>query len=171
MTFTTLSAWGVRPVTAAALTTRDTAITEIRPLFARKTSDETVNNSTTLQDDNELFVSVAANQVYKLHLMVGYSSGTTPDFKINFSLPSGATMPRSSFITGGTGAAVQHGTFTGASVVGIDGQGSDASLQIWGTVVMGSTAGTVTLQWAQNTLNASDTIVRSGSTLELRLVA
>jgi hypothetical protein len=38
-------------------------------------------------------------------------------------------------------------------------------VNVWGYVANGATAGTVQLQWAQNTAEVSDTILLAGSTL------
>ncbi|NJP75705.1 hypothetical protein HCJ99_34060 [Streptomyces sp. C1-2] len=40
-----------------------------------------------------------------------------------------------------------------------------------GTLVVGSTAGTLALAWAQNTSNASATTLKAGSRLELTRIA
>jgi hypothetical protein len=46
-----------------------------------------------------------------------------------------------------------------------------AALHVHGLLVVGGTAGTVKLQWAQNTSNVTATILKSGSFLVLRRVA
>lgn len=167
MTFITLPSWGVEPVTAADLQAMVNATSELRPVFKRKTSDETVNNSATLQNDDHLFLSVAASTTYELDGVLHYNSGTTPDFKFGWTVPTGLTMKY-------TVQAVS-GSFNGFSqdqttIPAIDGQGVDVAAVLTGIVIVSTTAGTLTLQWAQNTANASNTIVRAGSYLRLRKV-
>lgn len=133
--------------------------------FAYKTADETVNNSSTLQDDDELFVEVAANAVYKLSLLAAQNSGATPGFKLNFTLPAGASWLLGSFDCGSSAATEQFGITTG-SVTGITGVGAD-SLVIIDALISTANAGTVVFQWAQNLADASNTVVRAGSSLTL----
>jgi hypothetical protein len=55
-------------------------------------------------------------------------------------------------------------------VVGLAGTAADLVMDAWGLVIMGGTAGTLQTQWAQNTANVSDTIVKAGSFLELNRI-
>lgn len=137
---------------------------EFGATLVRKTSSETVNNTSTLQDDNELAWTVAANATYALELHVGYSTGATPDIKFGWTYPTGLTMQ----ITGTIGydaatLMAAPATFTQTSVLPAGGAASDLHFALWGLVFAGSASGTLQLQWAQNTANASDTIVRAGS--------
>ena len=142
--------------------TRVTAL-EAAPLFALKTSDETVNNSSALQNDDALFLTVAVNTTYDLELWVLQSSGATPNFKLDFTLPAGATWRGGHFDCNNT----QIGIMTTAAVSGVTGTGADAYVMLKALISIGGTAGTVQLRWAQNTANASNTIVRANSRLKL----
>ena len=142
-------------------------ITEVRPVSALKVGDQTVNNSSTLVNDTNLFCSVVANAWYAYELHLTQNSNATANFKINFTMPAGAVMIRSNYLNT-TGAAIQHAPFTGASIGGLTGAAADAALDVWGSFTIGANAGTLQLQWAQNVANASNTIVRDGSFLVLR---
>lgn len=140
-------------------------------LFARKATDETVNNSATLQNDDHLLVSVVAGDIYELTARLVISSGTTPDFKFGWTFPSGLTMSYDIFEgETSTAADIFRGPFVQTDVPVIPGIGSNQPVRVSGLVVVGSTAGSLRLQWAQNTANASDTIVRANSYLILRKV-
>lgn len=143
-------------------------ITEVRPLEAYKTADQTVNNSAALVNDSELFVAVVANARYDFELRIVHNSGTTPDFKYGWTFPTGTTMRYTQNTVPLAGTAfslfVQIQTDTPQG----EGGAADRGLHAWGKVLVGSTAGTLRLQWAQSTANASDTIVRAGSYLTLR---
>lgn len=142
------------------------------PPFARKTSDQTVNNNATFQNDNALFVSVAANAVYDCHLHFIFNSGATPSLKTQFTAPVGATMTNWTFLLpNGSGVAVESIASPAAGVAGITCNGTDLPGEYLGLLVMGANAGTFQLQWAQNTANASNTILRAGSFLSMRQVA
>lgn len=145
-------------------------LNRIVPVFARKTADETINNSAALQNDDHLFVSLEADAVYAHFTNLTYQSNSTPGFQMDYTLPAGATMAGNTYGVGGSGASFQHGSMT-TSIVGVTGTGGNTGLRIWGLIIMSSTAGTGRIRWAQNTANASDTIVRSGSYWELHRVA
>lgn len=141
-------------------------------LFVRKTLVESVISTTTLQNDDELLVPVAASSVYQFTLSANILSGATPDFKLGWSLPAGATMTWSvQEGTPGNLAAVLQGPFTAASVVAINGTGTDQMVIAEGLVIVSTTPGTMRLQWAQNTSNATNTFVGANSWLQLRKVA
>lgn len=136
------------------------------PAIAYKTADETVNNSATLQSDNELLLPMSLTSTkYRLRSRCLFLSNTTPDLKIGWSGPSGFTMNWSIIgFQSGTFAAY---AYDASGTPNIDGAGVNDEFFIDGTVTTSSTAGTLTLTWAQNTANASDTIMRAGSYIEL----
>ena len=141
--------------------------------YLRKSSDETVNNSSTLQDDDTFVIPVLANREYEVEGLFRYSSGATPDFKFQFTVPSGATIdgvaevPDSSATTTGALLAEAIPVTTAA------GLGDAVPCAVWVrfTIIVSSTAGNVTLQWAQNTSNPSDTKVLANSYLRYRGVS
>lgn len=141
-----------------------TQLDSLVPIYARKTADETVNNSATLQNDDHLSWAVAASCVYELEVHVAYSSGTTPDAKIAWTYPTGLTMVVTGIIGyDAAGTLVSNGNFAETTVLQLGGTGADAHYSIWAIVTVSSTAGTLQLQWAQNTANASNTVFRAGS--------
>jgi hypothetical protein len=145
-----------------------TLFTEVRQLAAYKTADETINNSAVLQDDNELFVAVGASKIYLLNLDIVQSSGTSPDFKFTFTLPSGGSGYLNVFAHAETNVVT---TLVGlpTDTFALAGVAANASVKVTGYITT-SAAGTVQLQWAQNGNVVSDTIVRKGGTLVLRQI-
>lgn len=136
---------------------------------AYKASDETVNNSSTLQNDDDLYFAIAANEVWGFHFILDYLSGTTPDIKFAVTVPSGATIAGG--LLGMASGSVSRGMIRLSGVaVAQDGLGVTPGAHnymttIHGFVVNSTNAGNVQLQWAQNTANASDTKVLAGSHL------
>lgn len=132
-------------------------------VHANKTADETVNNSAALQNDDALAWAVAGSATYAFRLYLVYSSGTTPDLKFTFTGPASFTM--SYTVTGfDTSGSFAFGNIsTESSTPTLGGTGGNVAALITGRVVTAATAGTLQLQWAQNTANGSDTIVRAGS--------
>jgi len=128
---------------------------------AFKTSDETINNSSTTQDDDELFIAIGASDTWSFDIDLIYDTGTTPDIKFAVSVPTGATglwsfVDSSSNVTHST-----DGVSTGFSPGG--GAGFIRQVRITGYVINSTNTGNITLRWAQNTADASDTIVKAGS--------
>lgn len=166
MAFTTIPAAGakLRASTLSAL------VTEVRPIAARKSATETVNNSAALQNDDELFVSVEANATYDLDMLVRWSSAATPDFKFDFTIPTLASGAYTVTALAGGNLFLGDINISGGSAT-IDGDGTTKQHQIIGTLVTGANAGTLQFRWAQGTANASDTQVFANSTLVLRRTA
>jgi hypothetical protein len=143
------------------------------PLVAVKTADESVVSSTTFQDDDHMVLTVEAGARYRMMmlLLIGGTS-LTPDLKFQIVMPSGATLS-----SGGIGKATSDvlnvgglsssTTPVGPFIFGTPASGTDNAL-ISGDLIVGGTAGTVKIQWAQQTSSASAAILRTGSWLELR---
>ncbi len=176
-------AWTSYPVAGSKARASEiqSLISEIRPNAARKTANETVNGSNTPQNDDDLFALVAASTFYDFRARLVFTSGTTPDFRYTLSVPSGATWSLNAMVFARSLAApsVMVDTRTATSGnLGADGLGTTLSsqgqiIELFGWVQTSVTAGTVQLQWSQNTTNASDTILYSpGSFIRLdRLTA
>ena len=132
----------------------------------RKTANETVNNSSALQNDDDLLWAVLANEVWAFYLYIRHASGVTPDIKFGWAYPVGTTM---SWIQGSPGTSLVEMTET--SVDNLTTNGTEQIVIYQGLVVVGGTAGNINLKWAQNLANASNTIVRANSYLILRQLA
>lgn len=133
------------------------------PVIVVKTADETVQNNT-LQDDDELKFYVEPYSTWRWNIYGQYSSGATPDFAFQITVPSGATGNFwTNVIVGGTATPVFgiYGTPIPADGFGV----TLVGLWLEGLVIVGATAGFLTLQWAQVTTNASNTTVKKGSSL------
>lgn len=138
--------------------------------FIRKTSNEIVNNSATLQDDDALLFAIASSEVWEFQIDVWFMSGTTPDFKHAITVPASATLRWTN-----TGVAASGTTYGDANIVDASGtslshQGNGATTvntsRIRGHVINSTNAGNVQYQWAQNTQNLSDTTVLANSTIK-----
>jgi len=128
--------------------------------FARvvKPADETLSNSTVLQDDDDLLATLNINKTYSFIYLLIYLSSTTNDFKFGMSVPAGATMAWYSQVTAGRADEDE----TDSIFFSADG----VNLQLafgTGQIIMGGTAGDFNVQWAQNTASAGVTTVKEGS--------
>ncbi|MFJ2477126.1 hypothetical protein ACIOWI_29830 [Streptomyces sp. NPDC087659] len=89
--------WGVGEVVTAALMNAEirdqmNALRNAEEIVI-KPSLESVTSSTTMQNDNHLLASLAANALYKLTAYLAVTGSATGDFKCAWTLPSGATAP------------------------------------------------------------------------------
>jgi hypothetical protein len=146
----------------------------INSMSVYKTASQVVNNSTALVNDNHLFLPLPSlNTVYSVEGYVEYNSSTTADFKFGLAIPAGAsTRFMASGLATGAAAATGDGNFqvqtTGGTLAyGGAGVGTRVGIHIAGVVQQGATAGNVTFQWAQNTLDATNTTVDQLSWLRI----
>lgn len=136
------------------------------PYEVIKASDETVNNSDTLQDDDELFAPLGINQTYIFEAMLAFiaASSATPDCKIAFTIPSGTLR-----WSGIGGSPIGEGTqIASAAQQNFGVTTSQTSIHIRGIVAVGATPGELQLQWAQNVATAEDTDLKANSWLRIR---
>ncbi len=126
-----------------------------------KQVDETVNNSNTLQDDDELGFIGMANKIYGIQVCI-FGSVTAGNFRTGWSLPSGASGSINiSTLSGGTAQVIQDITTLDTHTW----NAGSKCLFMYGRIVMGSTPGNCIFQWAQNVADVSDTKVLQGSFL------
>jgi hypothetical protein len=134
--------------------------------YTIKAADETVNNSATLQNDDDFAPSLDANSEYFIELWLHVDTNTTARFKFAWDIPAGATIIAAGVSVtrannNDTGTERQTVDATGAPIAFASGQPGTAYL--FATITTAGTAGTAQFQWAQNTANASDTKVLADS--------
>lgn len=147
-----------------------------------QTADQTVNNTTTYLNSSSLVISnLAANTGYLLHSLIIYDSGTTPDFKVRFTMTgSGDDFLRLSpwgqitTATGTTNAVALNIIDDTADAVEVQlggaGAGTPVSAMTSGLVAAGSSTSALQVAFAQVTANASNTSIKLGSWLKLTRV-
>ncbi len=129
-----------------------------------KTADETVNNSTTFQDDDVLKFTANANKEYVFMLFLKTNSSAVADLKGIFSLPSGGTGTwLFGLFRNNTSSSADMNDILVAREFPAD--GSDSSTVMWGQISIGGTSGVCTFQWAQSTAEVSTTKIFKGSLL------
>ena len=153
------------------------------PLVATKAIDQSVTSSTTLVNDADFQFSVLANASYVIDSYLQWVGSNTGNIKFAFTFPTPGTLhwaalgpndTDAGFASGGTRGGsewwiknAQTSSPTGsiqyaASTAGLNGRISG--------LLVGQTAGTVVLQWAQLTSNATATTLKSGSWMSLRRI-
>jgi hypothetical protein len=147
--------------------------TDHTDVFVYKDVDESVANSTALQQDNELFFAFGAFAVWEFTFFIMYSSASaTPDLKLTIEDQSGL------------GTVLWHdllGTNNPTTAGQIRRVGGDVSVwpadasirigEIRGIILGSSTGSALRLKWAQNASNATATILRTGSYLVAHKIA
>lgn len=147
-----------------------------------KGSDTSRASTSTLADDPALTLAVSANASYIMNAFVIFGAGgaaSTNGFKFAWTGPSGATMnwvPHTKIDTDATNAATsiwmaQRDIGTTISSGGAGANTIKVIARPYGLLKTSSTAGSLTLQWAQATSNGTATIVYAGSWIELRRVS
>ena len=139
----------------------DGKIAVLKEITAIKASDETVNNSTTLQDDDDLLFAVGANEEWTVSFHLLINASAAGDFKFQLSVPSGTA----------DGRMHTTGEFSESSSVSWVSNGANEYLFFTAMVLVAGTGGNVVLQWAQNTADVSDCKVLTGSSLTARRIS
>ncbi len=131
-------------------------------LFAFKTSDESVTSSTTLQDDDDLTVTLAANTTYRIEMLViVVTASGTPGLKMAMNEPDGTYGISGTYSEGISGTTLSMATGL-TEITGI-GSSYPVYISLDGVAQTGGTGGAFTFQWAQNTSNATAVYVKAGS--------
>lgn len=152
------------------------AVGDPQTIFLKKTADETVTSSGTIQDDDHLNFAVAANRTYEISGAIQADNASNNiDIKLAFQLPTSASMKVYALgVQNAGGNAVQGSglmTASNTSKTFLINGGVSTLIQFRGILVIGANSGNVKFRWAQGTSNATGTIVRSGSYMVLRRVA
>lgn len=128
----------------------------------RCTSNNTHNASETLTDVTGLKFFVGASERWEFSVRATALIGATPDIKVAFTVPSGATIGGlAKRIDAAAIAAVLDTDLTSAAALVSAAAG--VGVEIDGEVLNSTTPGWVQLQVAQNTSTAEDTIIYAGS--------
>lgn len=152
-------------------------LTSMQFIEVVKQADEAVSSNGTPQDDNELVLPVEANATYTLEMWVGYSStSNTPDFRCDFTVPSGADLVRSVYglvsSATATSGSVEYslnptaGTDDGRAAIN-----GSVTVYIVGRLTTSGTAGNIQFRWSQNTSDAAAVTVKAGSWMRLKRTA
>lgn len=151
------------------------------PLEAYKTTNLTRASTTTLVDDPDLVLTLEANATYVVEMFIKYASVTAEQLKTAWTVPAGANGGRSRVgisstvndtTTGGPFGNVALGQHAFATTLTYGTRNSTANqvaAMEMGNVIT-TTAGTLALQWAQNTSGATGTIVAAGSYMRAKRI-
>jgi len=160
---------------------------------ARKTADTSRSATTTTTADPHLQFEVLANAVYRWHGWIKYDGPTAADLNVDFTTPSGALGEWTAIgaghspVIGSSNAPAlitdtqdargylmrtETNDVASARSYGCLGTGIiPLTLQMYGTLRVGSTGGTFSLDWAQLVSNATACTLYTDSWLSMLRVA
>lgn len=146
------------------------------PVAAVKTSDQSVTSSTAFVSDTELFVPLVALGTYQFECFLSYegaAGNNTGAIKWKWIVPAGTSVRYQGLFQGTGGGASVNGVFIAGDTPASNTQGPGVltGVSMIGTIVVSSTGGNMTLQWAQNVSNATSTVVHPQSCLILRRIS
>lgn len=137
-----------------------------------KTADESLTSNATLQNDDDLVLPVVASATYIVEWSLVTDGALAADFKYSFTGPASATMTWESvgILTTDTTATAARGATDNATIGTVQTHGTilagtNSRIDGRGVLTVSTTAGSLQLQWAQNTSTASATRCRAGSWL------
>jgi hypothetical protein len=134
-------------------------------VFSRKIADESVVNSSTLQDDNDFIFSLNANKTYEVTLMLKVHCSNGGKIKMRMIAPAGSTAFMGAIATKGGNSGVTYmpnPTLAYTIAPAALDENTDIII-IQGTISTSATSGTFKVQWAQDNSDTDPTTVFAGS--------
>ena len=157
------------------------------PQLYRVTTPQICNNSTTLRDITGLAFSGEVNAAYLVECFLACHAHETGDIKFAWVVPAGTVQGDSPQYTGSWAAVlgIDVGSSGGtpgvldntviATVTNANARSGDNSVPVLhipiAYIQLGATAGTVKLQFAQNTTFVHDTTIQVGSCMRVSRLA
>jgi len=147
----------------SALHSTDTPFPDFtESLKVRKSTNESLQNSTVLQNDDELKLSLATNKTYMIDgVIFASSTSAAPDIIIGFFGQSDVKVAIG-YTNDVNEMVIESGATSNRITLPAD---TPTSIHIKGTVKTADTSGDIQLKWAQATSNGNATTVMEGSYL------
>lgn len=142
-----------------------------------KSETETVNNSTVLQSDNEFTTQLDENSIYEIEVKLAVSGAANADFKTDWVVTGGVEQLTTRTCLGPATTSTSNAdcnmratnySLTASVSYGCDGSTAAYISEIFLVKVLAT--GTLTMRWAQNTAQASDTSVSDNSYMKITKV-
>jgi len=142
--------------------------------FAIKPSDQSITNSATLTNDNDLSFTIGANETWEIVSQLDVASGAnedddnSPKFNVAITIPSGTLHVYARGIGGDNDNGdwlTTSGTATGDAFE-ISDEDADGPVELRGIIAGGLTGGTVHIQWAPDASSATSVTVKKNSYLK-----
>lgn len=147
--------------------------------FVYKTTNEVISSSTTLQNDDELFVTLPQNGIFEVNLnAVANCASSAPDIQCDWTVTGDITLMDNGRFCQSQGTGDTNSTNSDAiKIIVYDSLGEDVPYGMDGTrytyvkekllLQTGNDGGVLQFRWAQYVSNASGTAVKPGSYLHI----
>lgn len=148
--------------------------------FVRKTADESVTSSTTLQNDDHLSIAIPGAGSYEivLNLIVTSGANAAGDMRVGATFPTGTmTMFVNaldvSLASGSSGTAERRALAITSGVDPVVGIGASTTTAeaVVKFLFVATASGTFQFQWAQSASNVNATTVKANSYLTMKQMA
>lgn len=159
---------------------RASELNDAVPIIGYTTSDSTATSTTTLANVTGLSVSLDASTTYIMDGYLAYTANETADIKFAITVPTGASghwglypITTSGVNAVGSVNGQRNTAFGDATTQAASGSAlaGNAMLCLPRGYVVTSSAGTLQFRFAQNTSNATGSVVKTGSWIRLLKVA
>ena len=136
--------------------------------FAIKSADESVTNSSTLQDDNDLFFTIGPNETWEVVAQLHVTApDDDPKFKVAITIPSGSLHVFANEVSEDDEGAgewlLTSGTASDEFHIDVD---DESEMVLQGLVIGGTTGGTVHIQWSPDKSCSKTITVKKNSYLK-----
>ena len=138
-------------------------------VVVRKTLTESRASTTTVANDAELVLPLAAYQRVSFSFLIYFEGATAAQFKFRLDGPSSPTLFRNRVMYVIPGATANTNAFQTAYAntnISSFTAATGGVLQMFGVLHNGANPGLMAFQWAQNTSDLGATIVYAGSVLQ-----
>ena len=144
------------------------------PRLVTQENDQTVNSASTGTTlvNSEITAQLEPNGLYVYQLLIAYSADGAADFKwawdlsgmliCSFTQAAALSLSTASVNDGGS-VILRRPAATTNRIAGGSGAANFHSAYDWGTLQTDAAPGPITLQFAQNTASANDTVLRGGN--------
>lgn len=145
-------------------------------LLVTKSGDTSRVSNATLQADPHLTLDLQADYTYAIEWTIFSLSPAAADIQFGITFPAGADptpfgglrLVSSASVTGDLDPGAYEDATSGVSNLVAAGSALANLTILKATIAMSTTAGAVTLQWAQGASNAGTTTVYAGSSMEAK---
>jgi hypothetical protein len=139
------------------------------PRWIHKTGATSRASTTTLTADPHLTLPVDANGTYQITCEIDYEADGVADLKIGWTVPASAAgnWTWAGYTTADNPSFNGGNTFASTGPMGGAGAGQARIVKIGGLLAVSSTAGNLTLTWAQNVSSGTPTILHTYSYLRI----
>lgn len=141
-------------------------------IFAKKPVDESVTHSTTLQNDNDLFLPISANDSMVVEGYIHYHNTGSGSLRMAVTVPTGASMDIAIYTDDVVLPPPETWTLTtsGTSTGDMGMNGVDVPIHYYGIVITGANSGNIQIQWAQGVSSSTPTTFRTKSYMRGTLI-